>query len=343
MLPLFSKRILRELAARHALLSRRDSTPVIDGDCHITNLRSLEPAVAARLRKTSGYYHGRPISALQLVAELDMAGVDMALVWQNPAVTPRGANRARNAAALRAANGYVLDSARRFPDRLLPAGWVDPAGLGLAGALSLVDDLIRQCGFLVVKMNPAQNRFPIDSPELSSVVDRIVSFGAIPAFHFGGDTEFTPASGLRRLARAFSPHRIIAVHMGGGGSHYAHGEALYQQTRALGLEQPNLFFIQSAKRDCHIESDIIAYQLAGASYCQNIGIGSDAPYGRVSWNFGRYRAMLASLRDRRHPDPRVRSAGRLFSRHAEQGYLDGNFSRLLAAGYARWSNRKSVV
>jgi len=82
--------------------------------------------------------------------------------------------------------------------------------------------------------------------------------GAIPAFHFGGDTSFTPASGLARLASHFAPNRIIAVHMGGGGSSYCEGESLYREAREIGLKHPNLFFIQSAKRDCHIESDFIA-------------------------------------------------------------------------------------
>ena len=31
-----------------------------------------------------------------------------------------------NVRALEAANRYVRDSAARFPDRLIPAGWVDP-------------------------------------------------------------------------------------------------------------------------------------------------------------------------------------------------------------------------
>jgi len=46
--------------------------------------------------------------------------------------------------------------------------------------------------------------------------------------------------------------------MGGGGSSYCEGESLYREAREIGLKHPNLFFIQSAKRDCHIESDFIA-------------------------------------------------------------------------------------
>jgi len=334
-LPRFTKNVRAELEARRSLLARRPF-PVIDGDAHVTDIRALRGSVSAAYRATSNYYHGRPISADELVAEMDMAEVDLALIWQNPAATERGKNRSRNAAALLAANRYILASARKFPHRLIPAGWIDPAGLGLPAALSMTDTLVKELGFLVVKMNPAQNRFPIDSAEVFAVVERIVSHGAIPAFHFGGDTSFTPARGLARLASRFAPHRIIAVHMGGGGSSYDEGEALYQEARELGLKNPNLFFIQSAKRDCHIESDFIAYQLAGSPFCHNIAVGSDAPYGRLSWNFGGYRAMFASLRDRRHPDERLAAQPNLFKRAAETNFMGGNLANLLADGYAAW-------
>lgn len=329
-------KLARELAARHALLTRGADSLVIDGDAHISRMRALPAAARARLRATPHYYQGRPMSAEDLVAEMDMAGVDLALVWQNPAATLRGSDRRANGRALLDANRYVLESARRYPDRLIPAGWTDPAGLGLEQALELTEQLVREFGFLVVKMNPAQNRFPIDSRPVFSVVAKIVELGAIPAFHFGGDTRFTPARGLARLAKAFAPHRIIAVHMGGGGSDYVSGDALYTEARELGLRFPNLFFIESAKRDCHIESDFIAYQLAGAPFKGNIAVGSDAPYGRLSWNFGGYRAMFASLRDPRHPDPRLAAHPGLIDAAAERAYLGGNLARLLAEGYARW-------
>ncbi len=334
-MPQFTKNVRAELEARRSLLARRPF-PVIDGDAHVTDVSALRGSVLAAYRATPHYYHGRPISAEELVAEMDMAEVDLALVWQNPAATLRGKNKSRNGAALLAANRYILASARKFPERLIPAGWIDPAGLGLSAALRMTDALVNDLGFLVIKMNPAQNRFPIDSAEVFAVVERIVSHGAIPAFHFGGDTSFTPASGLARLASRFAPNRIIAVHMGGGGSSYNEGEALYREARELGLKNPNLFFVQSAKRDCHIESDFIAYQLAGAPYCHNIAVGSDAPYGRLSWNFGGYRAMFASLRNRRHPDVRLAEQPKLFKPVAEANFLGGNLSRLLGDGYAAW-------
>lgn len=324
-----------EVLARRALLRKGDQMTV-DGDAHLTDLAALLPSYRARLEATSDYYHGRPISAEQMLAEMDMAQVDLALIWQNPSVTTRNGTPEANTQALLAANAYVQDAAKRWPKRFIPAGWTDPSALGLERALAVVDQAIAHAGCLVVKMNPAQNRFPIDHPHVFALVDRILSLDGIPAFHVGGDTPFTPALGLEKIARRCAPRPVIAVHMGGGGSSYTEGEALYQDIRALGLRCPNLFFIQSAKRDCHIESDFITYEVAGGPHPHQIAVGSDAPYGRLSWNFGGYRSLFASLRDPRHPDPRLRNNPGLFSRDAEARFLGGNLIRLLRDGYAAW-------
>lgn len=301
---------------------------VIDADCHVTDLRKLSGAIATRYESTADYYHGRPMSAEELVAEMDMAGVDLALIWQNPAATVYTKDEGANFANLLEANVAIREAADAYADRLFPAGWTDPRNLGLAGALKLVDYCVLELGFPIVKLNPAQNAYPIDSEPVMQTVARIVELGAIPAFHYGADTPFTPASGLENLAKAFPENRLIAVHMGGGGCGYVQGEQQYLDTRALGLRYPNLFFIQSAKRDTHIESDFIAYTLAGAPYCEQIAVGSDAPYGRLSWNFGGYRQMLASLSDPRHPDKRLAGNVGVFEK-AARGYLGDNFARMM--------------
>ncbi len=327
--------IRTEVLARRTLLENGDDL-VVDGDAHVTDLAALPPPLAARLASSPDYFHGRPVSAEQMLAEMDLAQVDLALIWQNPFATARDGTAEANKRALLAANAYVQDAARRWPRRFIPAGWTDPSALGLERALEVVEQAIAQAGCLAVKMNPAQNRFPIDHPHVFSLVDRILALGGIPAFHVGGDTPFTPASGLERVARHCAPRPIIAVHMGGGGSSYTEGETLYQEIRALGLRCSNLFFIQSAKRDCHIESDFIAYELAGGPHPHQIAVGSDAPYGRLSWNFGGYRSLFASLRDPRHPDPRLRRNPGLFVGRAEARYLGANLIRLLRNGYAAW-------
>lgn len=316
--------------ALRRFLNTRQGGLVIDADTHISDVSQLRGPLRERYEATPNYYHGRPISAEDLLAEMEMAEVDMALTWQNPAATAYSGDPARDFEALLAANTYVRDSARRYPEKLIPGGWVDPKACGLDLALEMADLLVREFGFLFVKLNPAQNSFPIDSRPVVRMTERIMELGAIPAFHFGADTPYTPASGLERIAALDPKHPILAIHMGGGGAGYVEAEDLCRQARELGLRRPNLRFALSAKRDTHIESDLITYQLAGEPYCHNLCCASDAPYGRMTWNFGGYRAMFRSLREGgRHTDARLRAKPDLFTPEAVEGYLGGNLARLV--------------
>jgi predicted TIM-barrel fold metal-dependent hydrolase len=324
---------LRGLAAH---LDEHAATLVIDADAHATDTAGLTGHLRERYQAAEGYYHGRPVSAEDLICEMGGAGIDMALIWQNPAATAVSDSADENTAALLAANTYIRDAARRFPSRFIPAGWIDPKACGFNGAIRIAETCVREFGFPIVKMNPAQNRYPIDSPEVLALTDRIVELGAVPAFHFGADTPYTPAEGLARVAARHPDHPILAVHMGGGGAAYDAAESTYQAARALGLAQPNIRFILSAKRDTHIESDLIRYQLAGEPFCRNLFCGSDAPYGRMAWNFGGYRWMFKALTDgANHTDARVRSHPGLFTPGVAQDYMGGNVARLAAAACRR--------
>lgn len=319
-----------KIARRITHLQRVRDQVVIDGDTHPSDPARYPPSVRERVAATPNYYHGRPITGEELLREMDQAGVDMALSWQNPAVTPYGDDHDANFRALLEANRYIFELSERHPERFLPAGWTDPKALGIENALKLVDICVEEFGFPIVKMNPAQNAYPIDSEMVFTVVDRIVGHGAATAFHYGGDTEFTPAEGLERVALRHPDRPVIGVHMGGGGAHYLHGEETYQKSRALGLRRPNVFFIQSAKRDTHIESDLIEYRMAGAPFSRNIAIASDCPYGRLTWNFGGYRCMFDALRDgANHNDPRLQANPGLFDDATVQNYMGRNLADLI--------------
>jgi predicted TIM-barrel fold metal-dependent hydrolase len=322
----------RRVERRLGFLEAHADRLVVDGDTHITALDRLAPELAGRVAANPNYFHGRPIPVEELLWEMDRADVDLALSWQNPSATPYGDDEEANFEALLAANRYIHQAARRHPVRIIPAGWTDPKALGVERACRLAGICVGEFGFGVVKMNPAQNRYPIDSDMVLEVVDTIVGLGAVPAFHYGADTPFTPAEGLARVAARHPDHPVIGVHMGGGGAAFVEADELYQRSRALGLEHPNLHFVLSAKRDTHIESDLITYRLAGPPFAHNLSFGSDAPYGRVSWNFGGARAMLASLAEGRdHPDPRLRARPGLFDDDARTDLLGRNLVHLLIA------------
>ncbi len=310
----------------------------IDADTHATDI------VRYPRRPVDHYYHGRPLSAEDLVAEMDLAEVSMANTWQNPASTQYPGGEDENADALLDANRYIFECGRRFPERFIPSGWVDPRACGAENAALLAQVCVREFGFVLVKMNPAQNQYPIDSPAVLKVVDRIVELGAIPTFHYGADSPYTPAEGLEAIACRYPGHPVVAVHMGGGGAGYVEAERLYHQSRELGLRRPNLKFILSAKRDTHIEEALITYQLAGPPFCENLFCASDAPYGRMSWNFGGYRWMFRGLLDSaRHPDARVRAHPGLFTPPSIQGYMGGNFARFILAGYQRLIEKQQAA
>jgi predicted TIM-barrel fold metal-dependent hydrolase len=319
-------RFLSELAG---FLERNGTALVADADTHITDIASISPALRERYDSSPNYYHGRPISVEDLLCEMEMARVDAALSWQNPATTHYTADLDANAERLLAANRYVHLNAVKYLGRIIPGGWTDPKACGVDGARRIAEVCVREFGFPFVKMNPAQNAYPIDSPDVLAVLDNIVELGAVPAFHFGADTPFTPAEGLEKLLLRYPGHPILAIHMGGGGAGYLEAEGLYAKARLLGLKYPNLHYALSAKRDAHIESDLITYQLAGEPFSGNLSCASDAPYGRLTWNFGGYRWMFRSLQDgARHTDKRLRLRPDAFNDAAVGGYLGGNLVRL---------------
>lgn len=304
--------------------------PVLDADVHLTAASVSAPGLQARMAATPDYFHGRPMDAEELLAEMDRAGVRLALAWQNPAATFSSGAEAENARALAAANDAVAAAAEAHPGRFLAAGWIDPRALGPERAREEVRTCARERGMFVIKLNPAQNAYPMDGAEVAAVVDAIAAEGAVPAFHFGADTPFTPPAALEALARRLAPHPLIAVHGGGGGASYLEQEAMAAEARAVALRCPNIFVVHSAKRDAHMAADLIAFAAAGPEAWARLALGSDAPYGRMAWNFGGGRALVEQLADSRHPETARRPGFPGFPTGAVADYLGGNAARFLA-------------
>jgi predicted TIM-barrel fold metal-dependent hydrolase len=326
----------KDFERRIKFLKENINKLTIDTDTHLTDMENLNEAIADRVKGTPDYYHGKPIGHKELLAEMKQANVDMCLVWQNPAATIYSQDKKKNFERLLAANRYIYDTVNTYPEKFIPAGWTDPRNLAMEDALKMVEICVTEFGFPVVKMNPAQNAYPMNSSEVKLVQDKIVGLGAVPAFHYGADTPFTPASGLAEIAVRYPEHPVLAIHMGGGGAGYMEAENLYHESRRLGLKHPNIKFVLSARRDTHSESDLITYQLAGEPFSKNIFCASDAPYGKLSWNFGGYRLMLNGLKDgKNHTDPRIIANPELFNDQAVQNYLGRNFAELMIETYQR--------
>lgn len=329
--------------ARQAdFLRRNASRLVIDGDVHPTGRDELPAGIRDHIDTDANYYHGRPLLTEQLLARMDQAGIDMSMCWQNPAVLLYGSDQDENARKLAAANEHISLLGKEYPERVIPAGWTDPKALGVERAIKLARRCVEEFAMPVVKMNPAQNQYPIDSDEVAEVVDAIVALGAVPAFHFGSDTPYTPAEGLARIAQRNPDSPVIGVHMGGGGGHFVEAEPIYQAARRIGLENPNIFFVVSAKRDTHLESALITYAAAGEPFSRNLAAGSDAPYSGMVWNYGAFRALFATLRDgRTHGDARLAARPDLFDDEMISGFMGGNLARLVAEASERILERSA--
>lgn len=158
---------------------------------------------------------------------MDAADVSMANTRQKPAATIYPGGEDENAEALLEANRYICLAANSHLTRLIASGWTDPKTCGVSNACRIVEFCVRECGFIIIKMKPAQNQYPIDSPAVLPVVDRIVDLGAVPAFHYGEDSPFTPAAGLEAIACRHPSHPLIGVDIGGGGGGYLEAGTLY--------------------------------------------------------------------------------------------------------------------
>lgn len=308
---------------------------VADADTHITDFAGMTTPMLKKYQSTDNLYQGRPISAEDLLVEMNMAGVDVCLCWQNPATTPYRGGWA-NFESLLNSNRYIYECSCKYPERIIPTGWTDPKALGVEKAREMIRICIEDFGMPIIKMNPAQNAFPIDDECVVDLTRYIIELGAVPAFHFAADTCYTPVKGLVNLANEFPNDDILAVHMGGGGSSYLEAETMYNEIREEGLNHKNLYFIESAKRDIHIESDIITYALAGKEDVTRIFCASDAPYGRMTWNYGGYRCMFDSLiNSDKHSDQRVRNNPSYFTPELEQQFLGKNFADFIIRRYTK--------
>ena len=281
------------IRARRDYLRANRHRLVIDGDVHPTRWEDLPADHQRRIDSSDRYFHGRALLTTDLVPLMDRAGVDMAVCWQNPAALPYTEDRAENARRLEHANAAIAELAHQHPQRVIPAGWTDPKALGVEAAVALARKCVLEFGMPIVKLNPAQNSYPIDCPMVMTVVDAIVALGAVPAFHFGSDTVFTPPAGLGRVAARHPDHPVIGVHMGGGGGNFVDAEPIYQGAVQLGLDQPNIFFVLSALREVYAETAIATYARAGRPSSANLALGSDAPYCSMVWVFGGARAFMA--------------------------------------------------
>lgn len=229
---------------------------IIDADVHIS------PA----------FEGGNSITIDELLRRMERAGVDKALTWLQPPYSRE----------VDESNRYVYEAAKKFPDKILGFGWIDP-NLGVEKAKDLVKKCIYDYGFFGVKLNGAQNDFYIDDPKLSiPVIEEIVKTGKLLAFHVGADAyEHTHPFRVGKIAKQFPQQQILMVHMGG-----ASFADLSHAAIEIAQENPNLTLIGSAIRSIPI---LKAIKTLGAS---RVCFGSDTPFELMHVEVAKYHALL---------------------------------------------------
>jgi uncharacterized protein len=229
---------------------------IVDADCHISSSR----------------FDGLALTADDLVAKMDDAGVDQALVWLKPPYDKD----------IGPENRAVYDAARAHPDRLLPFGWVNPR-LGHRHALETLARCFDEYGFHGVKFNGAQDDYVIDDEELVvPIVDRATTYGKVVAFHVGADfPENTHPFRLGNLAARFPDTTFLMIHLGG-----AAFPALERAAIEVASRCPNVHVIGSA---IHERAIIGALNALGT---ERVSFGSDMPFFLMHVRRAMYEALL---------------------------------------------------
>ena len=213
------------------------------------------------------------ILAEELINQMDKSKVDKAVCWLQPPYMR----------ALDTSLEYVYQSVKKFPDRLLGFGWVDPH-FGIEKGKDTVKKCLTEYGFYGVKLNGAQNSFPIDDEKMSlPLIEEIAKAGSILAFHIGADEyNFTHPSRAANIARRFPEMPVLMVHMGGVSS-----PDLASVCVDMAEECKNMHLIGSCAR---YNSVVKAIRKLGAS---RVSFGSDTPFSIMHSDVSAYQAFLS--------------------------------------------------
>lgn len=233
---------------------------IIDADCHIS----------------SSKWDGQAITAPELIAEMERAGVDKALVWLKP---PYNKDIAPE-------NRAIYEAMKRYPARLLGFGWANPR-LGKQTTLDTIKQCFEEYGVYGIKFNGAQDEYVIDDKSILPFIEKAAAYGKPIAFHVGADFyENTHPYRLGAIAARFPQTQFLMVHMGGAAWRTLDRAAV--ETATL---YPNLTLIGSAISETPILNAISA--LGAHRLC----FGSDMPFRLMHVQLAAYRAMLRDASD----------------------------------------------
>jgi len=237
-------------------MTERRTEMIFDTDAHMSPYRNFD----------------RSINAEELLEIMAKAGIDRSLCWLLP----------QEVTDVSESNRYIYDSARKY-SQLVPFGWANVRE-GVDKAVRDAEQCISEFGFKGVKLNGAQNEYPIDSLEAMTVIETIARLGGFVAFHIGIDSpDFTNPKRAGVVAARFPEMPVMMVHMGGAGDGT---KDCADDVIAVAKEHSNMMLVGSAIRISRVEK---AIEELGP---ERVMFGSDAPFFDAKTCVENYRNML---------------------------------------------------
>lgn len=229
---------------------------IFDADTHMSPYRNVDISISAE--------ESRDL--------LQAAGVERAVCW----LMPQGVGDVSES------NHYIYEKCKSIP-MFVPFGWSN-INEGEEKAIKDAIICLEEYDFIGVKLNGAQNEYPIDSLPALHVCEEIAKRNGIIAFHIGTDSpNFTNPYRAGTIANLFPETTIVMIHMGGASTT---SENVSRHVINVAKSCPNMVLIGSAIKAVDVKRAIDELG------CDRVMFGSDQPFGDVKDCIADYKKML---------------------------------------------------
>ncbi|MBQ3575767.1 MAG: amidohydrolase family protein [Clostridia bacterium] len=217
---------------------------------------------------------------------MDAAGVER-FAAHSVALTPHNVDRI---------NDFIMDSYRRYPDRIVPFAAIHPDMEDLPGA---VDKMVKM-GFRGIKIHPDMQKFALDEERARPMMEAVA--GKLPILIHCGDYryDYDGPERLLHLHEMLPDLKIIAAHFGGWG----------EWDRAAELLPGHEGIVVDTCSSLYKFSKDKAVDMIRKLGAENVFFGSDYPMWEPKDELERF--MQLNLTDREREDILWNNAERMF-------------------------------
>jgi len=206
-----------------------------------------------------GEKKGLRFSAEQLIARMDRADIDRAVVFSFPE---------------QISNDYIAESVERYPDRLIGFAAVNP---WLTTAEDELKRAVETLGLKGLKLHPVKHGYMFDNRVILEPILRLCAGYKIPVLVYGGANTFTSPNMIEEMAAEFTDVTFLLAH---GGQMYETRSAIHVAKR-----QPNVYIETSSMFARRITS------LLDEGLADKTVFGTDSPYGDFSLELEKIRLV----------------------------------------------------